>query len=173
MTDLRVIVHMQPDAVLVERGSTDGMIYCARCQRPTEHYVTCPGDDDDDRKLYASDELAWTTTWRCTRCEALVDLEVDATILAIHAHETMKRWRREAAARPAEVRPAEDLITAGELREVVADLDAEMPVHVIHLGTPGIAPLPIRRAQHLEGPGEVLRLFVGEAPTLPGLLTGG
>jgi hypothetical protein len=102
VTELRVIVHMQPDVVLVERGNTDGMIYCAACRRPTEHYVTCPGDDDDGRKLYASDELAWTTTWRCEECDDLVDLDVDDTILAIHAHEAMKRWRREAETRSVE-----------------------------------------------------------------------
>ena len=82
---VRVITHLQPAEVLVVRGETEGVIYCKTCRESTTHYVTCPGDDDTDAKLWASDGEMFS--WRCEKCQGLVDLDSEKTLLAIYARE--------------------------------------------------------------------------------------
>jgi hypothetical protein len=83
--EVRVIAHLQPAEVLVERGVTQGVTYCRTCREVTVHYVTCPGDDDTAARLWASD--GETFTWRCEKCQELVDLNSAKTLLAIFACE--------------------------------------------------------------------------------------
>jgi hypothetical protein len=89
--EVRVITHLQPPEVLVERGATHGAIYCKTCRMSTEHYVTCPGDDDMNARLWASD--GETFTWRCEQCQELVDLDSAQTLLAIYAREALSKLR--------------------------------------------------------------------------------
>jgi hypothetical protein len=89
--DARVVVHLQPAEVLVERGRTTGALRCKFCRTVVEHYVTCPGNDDDNTKLWASgDPIVFA--WRCRSCDELTDLGPREPLLAIYAQEILRRY---------------------------------------------------------------------------------
>jgi hypothetical protein len=57
-------------------------------------------------------------------------------------------------------------LTVGDLRQDLAKLDADLPVEVVHLGVPYIAPLPVQGvvpSVRVSSPSEypVLQLVVG------------
>lgn len=88
--EVRPVVMLYPNRIEIDRGRTEGLLYCQSCGRTTLQYVTCPGEDDEpDFRQRFDDDGSTTFSWRCEKCEALIDLSEMATVAAVYARQAM------------------------------------------------------------------------------------